>query len=190
MGAEFLRHAINSFDTTGAISPSSRKLSREVARAVDLKRAKVVVELGPGTGAVTEKILRRISPSTLFFALEVNKSFIRSTKRRCPGTIVYHDSAANIRKYLDMHGAPGCDCIISGLPWACFNNKLQLQILRTVRDCLNPGGEFVMSSYIHGQILPKGLRFKRNFRRVFPKFKTTKSIWWNIPPAFVFYARK
>jgi phospholipid N-methyltransferase len=190
MGTEFLRQALRAFDTTGAISPSSSRLSRAVTKAVDLKRAKVVVELGSGTGAVTEKILRRISPETLFFALEINKSFVKSTKRRCPGTTVYHDSAASLRKYLDVHGVQGCDCVVSGLPWACFESKLQRQILRTVRDCLNPGGEFVMSSYIHGQVLPRGLRFRKNFRRIFPKFSTVKTVWRNLPPAFVFYARK
>ena len=109
---------------TGAVARSSEEFANMIADTANLSKAKTVVELGPGTGTYTEKILERISDDTVFFSLEINPFFVKETKKRCPSAIVYHDSAANVNKYLEKHGVDRCDCIISGLSWSCFEEEL------------------------------------------------------------------
>jgi phospholipid N-methyltransferase len=58
----------------GALMPSSPALARELVDSCDLGAARVVVELGPGTGAVTEVLLQHLGKRSRFFALEVDRN--------------------------------------------------------------------------------------------------------------------
>lgn len=176
---------------TGAVAPPSEEIARLIVDTADLQSAKTVVELGSGTGVFTERIIGRISDGTLFFAIEINQFFAEKTKKRCPQVQVYNDSAANVKKYLKMHNASGCDCIISGLPWTFFEKKVQEDILDTVVDALNPGGEFLASAYLHGPLFfPSGRRFKKMLHERFSEVNTTRIIWNNLPPGLVYHCRK
>ncbi|MEA3343945.1 MAG: rRNA adenine N-6-methyltransferase family protein [archaeon] len=176
---------------TGAVARSSEEFANLIADTANLSNAQTVVELGPGTGTYTEKILERISDDTVFFSLEINPFFVKEAKKRCPSAIVYQDSAANVNKYLKKHGVDGCDCIISGLPWACFDRELQENLLRAIVDALNPGGEFVASACLPGILfLPTGKRFRNMLGDRFKKVTTSGIVWKNIPPALVYYCKK
>jgi phospholipid N-methyltransferase len=161
-----------------------------MAETADLHNARAVVELGPGTGVFTEKIIERLHRDAVFFALELNHHFVLETKKRCPSATVYHDSAANISKYLRKHGAVKCDCIISSLPWGVFAPRLQMEIMSAIVDALHPQGEFLTYSYIGGQLLPAARSFRKMLSRYFPKVKKTPFVWRNIPPAFIYHCRK
>ena len=125
----FLKQFIKHPRKTGAIAASSKHLARKIVATASLPRARVVVELGPGTGVFTELILQHLPRGAVFFALELNSGFVAETRKRCPSATVYHDSAAHIKKYLRQHGAEQCDCIISSLPWGVFEKRLQIELL-------------------------------------------------------------
>ena len=65
---QFLRKPL----TTGAICPSSAYLARQMVNGMGVENARVVVELGPGTGAITGAILKEMVEDALFFAVELN----------------------------------------------------------------------------------------------------------------------
>ena len=180
---QFLSHPLK----TGAVSGPSQEVANWIVNAAHLSNAKTVVELGPGTGVFTEKILERISDDTLFFAVEINPFFVKETKKRCPNAIVYEDSGLNMRKYLKKHGVDGCDCIISGLPWSCFEEELQENMLQAVVDALNPRGEFLASGYLPGALFsPVGKKFRNMLHDKFDKVSISKILWKNIPPYLAF----
>lgn len=183
----FIYEFITNPTATGALVPSSENLALMMVKTASLTMADAIVELGPGTGVFTEKILERITPGKVFFALEINPSFVTATKKRCPEAVVYQDSASRMAEYLRIHGAEYCDCVISGLPWATFDQGLQDEILLAVVESLRPGGEFLTFAYLQGLALPAGRRFRKLLESRFSKVTKTSTIWRNCPPAFVYH---
>lgn len=186
----FLKELAKNPFRTGSIAPSCEELSHLITDKADLGNMHTVIEFGPGTGVFTEKILEKISPDTIFFAMELNPTFIEVTKNRCPGVVIYNDSAENSRKYLEKHGKTKCDCIISGLPWTAFGPALQDSLLESILDILSPGGKFLTFSYSHSLLFPTAKRFKKKLNNMFPEVVESKTVWSNFPPAFVYCAKK
>ncbi len=186
----FMRQFVRHPGQTGAVAPSSAGLADLITDSAGLADASVVIEWGPGTGVFTEKILRKKRHDALFFALEMNQDFVAATQSRCPGVTVYHDSAANTRRYLEQHGRTHCDCVLCGLPWASFDEPLQDTLLDTLIAILRPGGRFLTFAYLQGLLLPAGQRFRGKLRSRFAHVTTTRTVWANLPPAFVYVASK
>lgn len=186
----FLKEFIVYPAKTGAIAPSSERLSELITDIADLSQVDSVLEFGPGTGVFTEKILNKIPFKAEFIAIESNAKFVETTKRRCPTAVVYHDSAMNAREYLNLHGIIHCDCVISGLPWASFSSELQDELLYTILDILRPGGRFITFAYLQGLLLPSGMSFRKRVQSHFQKVTITKPVWLNTPPAIIYCAQK
>lgn len=170
--------------------PASKALAELIADAARVQDASVVVEFGPGTGAITESILRRLSPKSQFFAIELNPDFIDVLRKNYPDARIIHDCASKTKKHLEAAGLDACDCIVSGLPWAAFDEGLQDELLDAGFDALKPGGSFATYAYLFGTWLPSGRRFRKKLEQRFGKVERTHTIWWNIFPAFVYYATK
>jgi phosphatidylethanolamine/phosphatidyl-N-methylethanolamine N-methyltransferase len=187
---EFFKEFVAYPKITGAITPSSERLSELITNIANLPEAESVIEFGSGTGVFTEKILKKLPPKTNFIAIESNANFVAATKSRCPQVTICHDNAIRAKKILQIHGLSSCDCIISGLPWASFDKEFQNQLLDIVFEILSPGGKFVTFAYLHGLILTGGINFRNKVQSSFSKVTTTKPVWLNTPPAFVYCAQK
>lgn len=184
------REFMHDREGVGAVAESSSELAGLVARTPDLARALTVVEVGPGTGVFTERIARRIGNGTLFFTVEINRNFAMKTRERCPGVTVYNGSAVNLKRYLRRHGREECDCVVSSLPWAGFDAERQEELLGAIAEALSPGGEFVTLAYLSGLRLPGGRRFRRLLLDNFGRVTRTRTVWRNIPPAFLYHCQK
>jgi phospholipid N-methyltransferase len=175
---------------TGAVLPSSDGLCEYMTDLAGLNDVSTVIELGSGTGVITEKIMRKKAESTTFFALEINPAFVEATKNKCPDAIVYQSSAENVMKHLEMHGESGCDRIISSLPWSTFKGETQQLILDSIYDVLKPGGIFLTYAYVLAVVAPAAWRFKKKLYAKFDKVETSRIVWNNIPPAFIYISKK
>lgn len=129
----------------GSIIPSSRFLERRVTRNARLDRAKVVVELGPGTGGTTQALLRAMRPDAVLLAIEINPRLAESVRARItdPRLVVHCGSADDIPGALAAHGLAAPDAVISGIPFSTMPRPVALAILRSIKECLAPGGCFV-----------------------------------------------
>ncbi|OGV52182.1 MAG: hypothetical protein A2X49_05920 [Lentisphaerae bacterium GWF2_52_8] len=185
-----LKQFITNPRTTGALWASSSHLSRTMTLNIGIESAKVVVELGPGTGAITEHILPAISPNTCFFAVELNKEMLKVFENRFPETPIYHDSASNLPSLLDKKGVPAADVVISGLPWAAFPSGLQDEILDAILASLAKKGFFTTFAYLQGLLLPSAQKFSKKLKRHFSRVEKSPVVWRNIPPAFVYRCQK
>ena len=186
---EFLGNFLRKPASTGSFAPSSPWLARAMVRGCDLKNARTVIEFGPGTGAFTRLILRRIGEQTTFFAMELDGEQACRLQQRFPGLHVYNDSAEKIQRYLAQHGRKKADYIISGLPWGNMSVKVQEPILDAVLASLAPDGTFTTFAYIHACWLPTALSFRKRIKEHFAEVKTSRIIWKNTPPAFVYRCR-
>jgi len=177
--------------TIGAIAPSSKKLANRMIQQINFDRARVIVEYGPGTGAFTRQVLNRINlKKTIFFGLELNEQMNRLASSHAPEITIFQDSASEIRKYLKQFGVEHADAIISGLPWAAFSERLQDEILEETVVSLPKDGVFSTFAYLHGLILPSGMRFRSKLKQHFSEVKTSPVVWGNVPPAIVYWCRK
>jgi phospholipid N-methyltransferase len=166
----------------GSIIPSSRFLERRVVNLADVRRARTLVELGPGTGGTTRAILRAMAPAARLLAIEINSRFARLL-RRMPDTrlAVHQGSAAEIARALAAHGLPRADAILSGIPFSTMPRQLGLDILRSVHDSLAPGGLFV-AYQVRDRVEDLG-------RCVFGDAQV-QTVMLNVPPMRVYRWRK
>jgi phospholipid N-methyltransferase len=190
-----LWHFVNQFcrapRTIGAIAPSSRKLAAKMIQPIDFSNARVIVEYGPGTGVFTRHVLSQIDrKKTIFFGLELNEQMNRLACASTPDATIYQDSAAAVRKYLNQYGVTHADAIISGLPWASFPESLQDEILSETVNGLPAKGVFTTFAYLHGLILPSGIRFRKKLLEHFSTVETSSVVWGNLPPALVYWCQK
>jgi phospholipid N-methyltransferase len=129
----------------GSIIPSSRFLERRIARAAGIGRARLVVELGPGTGGTTRALLRQMRPDARLLAIEIDPDFVSVLRRlnHDPRLIVHEGSATDIRQILAKHELGAPDVILSGIPFSTMTRPLGRDIIRSVHESLEPGGVFV-----------------------------------------------
>lgn len=177
--ALFLREAISSPRDVGAFLPSSRTLARRIARLVDDPGDGTIVELGAGTGAVTEALLERGIPPRRLIALERSTSMADLLRARFPEVRVICGDAADLR--LLLRHARGSETqagpaqIVSSLPLRVLPADKVQAILREIAGVLRTGGHWIQYTYA---LRP---------REVHPGFRRRDSVlvWQNIPPARV-----
>ncbi len=124
----FLRELARSPLRTAALAPSSEALAALMVSEID-PRSGVVVELGPGTGRITEALLARGVPEERVIVVEANPRFARLLKRRFPRALVRIDKAEWLSRDPLPHAAE-ISAVISGLPLPALGPFAQAKILR------------------------------------------------------------
>ena len=183
---QFLRHPTQ----TGAVLPSSSYLAEAMVEWLDLGAARSVLEYGPGTGPFTPHIVKRLRKDCRFVAIERNPSLADEFRIRMPDVPVVLDSVENVRAICDTAGIEYVDCIVCGLPWASFPDKLQKRLLDAMMTVLRNGGQFVTFAYLHGLPLPAGRRFAERLPDYFTEVRRSSTVWRNVPPALVYRCRR
>jgi len=186
ISARFLREFLAQPMATGAIVPSSEALGKAIVRNLNLTNAKAVVEYGPGTGAFTTYVLQSLDHDARFIAIEINPRLADMFRIQHPEVQIFQDSVANAREICNEAGIDQVDCIVSGLPWASFQESMQVEFLDEMMRVLKPGGKFVTFAYVHGLFLPPGRRFSKILPKYFSSITKSPVVWNNFPPAFVY----
>lgn len=184
-----LKYFLSNPNMTGSICASSRWLAQTITAEIGLEKASAVAEIGPGTGAFTGQILKMIPAGCRFFAVEINESIALTFRHNYPSVTLYQESAANLKSIIAREGITALDAIVSGLPWACFPDDLQDELLTAIFDSLTERGHFTTFSYVKPP-MPRDRRFRRKLGSYFPNIEQTPVVWKNMPPAFVFRCSK
>jgi phosphatidylethanolamine/phosphatidyl-N-methylethanolamine N-methyltransferase len=178
----FLRSWIEKPLHMGAVMPSGRVLARTMAQYVDINSTGPVVELGPGTGAITNALIEHgVDPKRLVL-VEYNPGFCALLRDRYPQAKVVQGDAYALRDTLwDVLSAPAA-AVVSGLPLVTKPMLTRLKLIRDAFIALAPGAPFVQFTYSVAPPIPKSL----------PGVSTEASerIWMNLPPARVWVYRK
>src|SRR5262249_39621517 len=141
----FWRQFREQFHTTGAILPSGRALGRALARHVEPSGVpKRILEVGPGTGAVTEQIVRRLGGTDHLDLVELNDEFVRLLGDRFAREETFREVAPRTRilhqAVQELSSEREYDLIISGLPLNNFSADDVRLILATFSKLLRSGG--------------------------------------------------
>lgn len=184
--ARFLKSWLDKPLVTGAVSPSSKALAAKMASYVDPSIPGPVIELGPGTGPVTDALLRRGIAEERLVLLEFNPEFCALLARRFPkATIIRGDAYALSASLLAGLGnaaitAPAA-AVMSSLPLFTKPEAQRLGLLRSAFELLVPGAPFIQFTY--ATVSPMPLRPDWFDATVSPR------IWLNLPPACVWVYR-
>lgn len=138
MVRKFLKHGT----TIASFSPSSRFLSRAVVHGIDFDSAKVVVELGAGTGPITHELMKRVNPNTRCVIVEQDPDFCARLRQKFPAADIVEGDAARIDEILHRRGIHQVDHVLSGLPLPSFPAALRDAIIASSTKWLSPLGTF------------------------------------------------
>lgn len=138
---KFLRHGTK----IASLAPSSPWLSRTTVRNVDWPNARVVVELGAGTGPITRELARQAHPDCRVLALERDPDFARLLRDRFQdqkGLEIIEGDVRDLAAILADRGIAQADYVISGLPVPSFPKDLQRDLFRAVGKVLSTKGTY------------------------------------------------
>jgi phospholipid N-methyltransferase len=166
----FFRRFLTSPKSIGAVMPSSIQLARTMAETI--KPGDRVLEIGAGTGALTQSILERLSSPALLTSVEIDPELCREFSNNFPDVRLVTGDAEDILK-----ASSGFDAIVSGIPFAVMEPAKRARMFSLIGERLNPGGRFVAFQYS----LSSKTELERLFKDVRVKFAPI-----NVPPAAVY----
>ena len=175
----FLQEWLVNPGRTGSVVPSSRRLASAMARWLPADPDSFVLELGPGTGAVTAALLKRGLREDRLVAIENNPTLAKLLRKRFPLAQIISGDAwhmdtllRNLRVPVESVGA-----VISSLPLLNFPEEQAEALAQKIRDVLEPQGHWVQFTYRIHKLRPRGAA---SFR-----LHASKIVWLNLPPARV-----
>jgi phosphatidylethanolamine/phosphatidyl-N-methylethanolamine N-methyltransferase len=143
----FLKYFFKSTKHTGAIAPSSPFLARKIVDRSKIGEAKTIIELGPGTGAITKEILERMPENCNLWTFEINKDFIGHLEKKYPKARHIHADISDLKKVLEENKVGHVDAIISGIPFASLKNSECDGMMSEIDSVMSEDSRFVLFTY-------------------------------------------
>lgn len=172
---------------TAAVVPSGDELVAAVVAALPAD-AHRIIELGSGTGVITEALLGSGVRGEDLLVLELNRNLHRQLQGRFPQAQVVQGDAQYTYELAQRSGylEPGpADAVISGLGLLAMARDVQSAILQSAFACLKPGG--VLIQFTYGPLAPVGSDVQQALGL------TTQRgafVLRNVPPATVWVFRR
>ena len=174
---QFFRGWLRDPRSMGAVAPSGRALARLMATGVT--PGAVVLELGAGTGSLTEGLLANGVQPTNLYLVERDPELAAVLRKRFAGCHVFAADAMALQR--DLPAGVTFDFVISGLPLLLFSPSQRSELLQQILSLLRPGGRYQQFTY--GGRCPID-RETRKALHVDTKLLGIAAL--NLPPAFVY----
>ncbi|MDQ2076884.1 class I SAM-dependent methyltransferase [Marinimicrobium sp. ABcell2] len=177
--AGFLRNP----QEVGSVIPSSRFLEQRILDAADLTEARLVVELGPGTGGTTQAILSSLPGDAKLLTIDMSNEFIDLLNENISDSrLINHlGSAADLSRILKEYNLSAPDAVISGIPFSTMPKEVGANVVKAVREELREKGRFVAYQF-RGEVA--------TITRPFMGEPVSSTEWRNVPPMRVYCWKK
>jgi phosphatidylethanolamine/phosphatidyl-N-methylethanolamine N-methyltransferase len=177
-----VRHAVNDWlsfaqrlarnpRAVGAVGPSSAPLAQAMAAQIDAAVPGRILELGPGTGAITRALLARGVDPARIVAVEADAKFAHLLRERIPGIDVLEGDAMRAD---EIERLGPFAAVISSLPLLNFPDATVTAFVEAMLRLLPPGAPFVQYSYGVKPPVPRTATLK---------VRLAAKVWRNLPPA-------
>jgi phospholipid N-methyltransferase len=199
------------YHTTGAVLPSGKALAAALASFVRENGAPTasangrrILEVGPGTGAVTGRILSDMRQTDHLTLVERNEGFVARLRELAASDPRYTQVGNRLEvvhaSVEDLADDQPYDVIISGLPLNNFTPEVVESILSKLRRLITPSGTLSFFEYVairrfkSAVSRPADRERVRGIERVLGDVLREHEIrrdcvWANVPPAWVHHVR-
>ena len=190
----FSTQAVADFKQTAAVRPSSKFLVKGMLSSLPLERALRVVELGPGTGVFTRQLLNHMPSQGRLLAFEINQNFSDYLHENLPDPRleIVHACAGSAGDELRRRGWDRVDVVVASLGFGFMSDEKGPEIFAALTPLMDNNSVLSLFQSAHPRKYLDGRlsRFdvtdllNRHFRRI-----DRRTVWRNLPPAFVFDCR-
>lgn len=163
------------------IFPTSRALAERLLATIDFSRVGRLVELGPGTGAITRVLLERLPPER-YLGVEIDPGLVLHLREHHPDASFIEGSALELGRLVEPRSV---DVVVSSLPWSVLPRGEQQRGLAGVREALRPGGAFLTYVCLNAMAYPSTHTLLALLKERFARVTREGLEWRNVPPAIV-----
>ena len=185
--ARFIRQWIENPRLIGAVSPSGPALAKRMASFVEIDRAGPIIELGPGTGPVTQALLARGIPANRLLLVEYEPRFCRMLGERYPGVRIVQGDAYGLKKTLAGAIDGQAATVVSSLPLLVRPERDRVDLLHQAFELMGDDGLFIQFTY---GLTKSPMPLHAHGVSGYYVGKGSAPILMNIPPARVWRYRK
>lgn len=202
----FAQQALTDFRATAAFTPSSRFLARAMVAPLPLSDAEIVVEFGPGTGAMTRLLLDFVPADARVLAFEINPCFVKYLREDItdPRLEVIEAGAETAGDELRRRGYKRVDAVLSSLGFGMMPEGVSREIMQGLVPFLDERSGFTQFQYMQGMRWsgnngngngnsngrPRVEFFDlRDFLGEYFRTVQRSMVWRNLPPAKVIYCQ-
>lgn len=149
----FLREVHRTFYTTGALLPSGQQLAMATLQPfMRRERPARVLEVGPGSGSVTQALVKQLRPGDVLDIVEVNERFVDVLRQRFATEPAFQQVAGQATIHhlpvQEFQASAPYDFIMSGVPVNNFSHLLVKDIFRRFDELIAPGGTLSFFEYL------------------------------------------
>jgi phosphatidylethanolamine/phosphatidyl-N-methylethanolamine N-methyltransferase len=190
----FALAAASDFQNIASVAPSSRHLARAMLEGLPINETQTVVELGAGTGAITQVLLETLPPQATLLAFEINPEFVRYLENRFPDPrlVLLNTPAECLGDELHKRGRDRVDAVVSSLSLRFMPDHRQRILQEVLAPFMDEKSVYTQYQYIHGMRFENGKILRHSslpFLREYFGSIQCRTIWRNLPPARVFTCR-
>lgn len=191
----FALEAASDFQNIASVAPSSRHLARAMLEGLSINEARTVVELGAGTGAITRVLLEALPARATLLAFEINPEFISHMEKRFsdPRLVLLNTPAENLGDELRQRGLIRIDAVISSLSLRFMPDHRQRILQEALAPFMDERSVYTQYQYVHGMRWENGKALRHSslpFLREYFGSIQCRTVWRNLPPAYVFTCRQ
>ncbi len=168
-----------------ALTPSSRILASAMSEGLEIGPDESVIELGPGTGALTDRIQHILSDESGYLGIELEAQFVELLRERFPNLRFVHSCITRTCQAYASSGNAPVKAILSGVPISTMPSQVIDEVIANLDQILKPGSVFRMFQYVHAYYLPPAIRFRRRMAKIFSDYRCDALVLRNLPPAVV-----
>ena len=177
----FFRQWLRSPKSMGAVIPSSRALARAVSREIIWQPGQVIVELGAGTGAISQGLIESGLPPEALTMIELDRPLFEYLRDRFPKVRVINGDATRLLDILRQQGISDVSTVISGIPMVTMPLAFQRAIIEQSFAALIPGGCLLQYTYSPISPIPA--------KKLGVEARPVRFVMRNLPPATVWRFR-
>ena len=158
----------------GSVIPSSSHLAQALAKFIPSHLEGLILELGAGTGVITQAIRNTGIADDRLIAVENSPGLAAKLSQRFPDITVLNKNACELTPTLG-HLAKQVDIVISSLPLLSLPASTRRTIIQEIATILKPNSYYIQYTY-RKSLFDNQPRFHKI---------ASKRIWYNIPPACI-----